>query len=166
MTINDTTVFKSYVDQRQIEEDMVPDLELSHERSLESSEDEGGGGAVEKRVRFRYDPRLVLPSQVYLTTEQVNAFVSQIQCDSLLLRAENGWPMSLSSFAERKEVFERRGRFEDIKVSGSHHCHLDPETREETASQVYAFLEKENKGENKEHEPLDKGEDLRKKVIA
>ena len=57
------------------------------------------------------------------------------------LHTQEGWPMSADTFNARKSVFEQKGRFSHVTVAGSHHCHLDPHTRQETADTILTFLQ-------------------------
>lgn len=49
--------------------------------------DEPEAGNVPGRVRFRHDPRLMVPSDTYFTPEQSNAMVAAIKCPVMLMNA-------------------------------------------------------------------------------
>ncbi len=94
-------------------------------------------------VRFRYDPRLVLPSHSYLTDEQVDGITEALQCPTLLITADKGWPASnQSAMQRRRDIIKQKGLLQHEVVPGSHHCHLDPLHRNNVFSKVKSFLEK------------------------
>ncbi len=86
---------------------------------------ERGTTAVDGGIRFRHDPRLKTRSRLRFTEEQVLAFLRQIPCPVLAVRARQGWP-----FPE-DEVRARLAVIPDLQVAeveGGHHVHMtDPE---------------------------------------
>eukprot|EP00816_Leptocylindrus_hargravesii_P002497 CAMPEP_0196805430 /NCGR_PEP_ID=MMETSP1362-20130617/5182_1 /TAXON_ID=163516 /ORGANISM="Leptocylindrus danicus, Strain CCMP1856" /LENGTH=331 /DNA_ID=CAMNT_0042178333 /DNA_START=23 /DNA_END=1018 /DNA_ORIENTATION=+ len=88
-------------------------------------------------VRFRHDPRLMWPSLQYNTQEQVQAFWDEISCPTLLVQAEDGWPMPASGVESLKNKFKLT---EHVKLPGSHHHHADPNTASAVIEQVRNFL--------------------------
>lgn len=103
---------------------------------------EDGGAELEsdysKPVKFRHDSRLLLPSPMYLSSRQVLGFAKDIKAPTLLIRGKKGWPPS-----NAEEMQERREAISDLtyhEVTGSHHCHLDPETARETGTKILEFL--------------------------
>jgi len=76
---------------------------------------------VPEGVRFRHDPRLKTPSRVYLTEDQVLAFLSGIECPVLAVRASEGWPIPADRVATRLDAITDVRYFE---VPGGHHVHL------------------------------------------
>jgi pimeloyl-ACP methyl ester carboxylesterase len=82
---------------------------------------ERGAEAVPGGYRFRYDPRLRLPSRVRFTEDQVCAFLASITAPVLAIRATQGWPFP-------EEVVARRAAaIADLRVetvTGGHHVHL------------------------------------------
>lgn len=114
-------------------EDLVPDL-------VEGLTDvDAAGNALP--VRFRYDHRLALPSQIYMTTDQVDAFTADIMAHSLLIEAENGWPpQSVEEFKQRLAIMVGKGILHHVKVPGSHHCHMDPSDRGLVFDHIVNFL--------------------------
>ncbi len=71
---------------------------------------------------WRTDRRLTMPSPVYLTEDHVRAYLSKIECDSLLIRSNSGilkqWPDLVG-----RESYLKTARIIDIE--GGHHCHMD-----------------------------------------
>ena len=84
-------------------DDLLPDLELPPGSAAAG---EAGAGPP---VRFRYDPRLVLPSHTYLTDDQVEAFFDAIACPTLFVQAEDGWPARDVTVIERRMAILRQG---------------------------------------------------------
>ena len=77
-----------------------------------------------------------------MSRNQVLGFTKKIMAPTLLITAENGWPPSdPDAVLERVEAMGDKLTHE--KVGGSHHCHLDSGTAEETGSKILAFLSKE-----------------------
>lgn len=101
--------------------------------SLVIAEDQGP-------IAFRYDPRLLLPSPTYLSVAQVDAFCAAITCSVLVVQAERGWPASAEDFATRKALLEAKGLLQIVRLPGSHHLHLDPETGAAVGECVARFL--------------------------
>lgn len=71
---------------------------------------------------WRTDRRLTMPSPVYLTEDHVRAYLSKIECDSLLIRSNNGILKQWPDLAGR-ESYLQTARIIDIE--GGHHCHMD-----------------------------------------
>ncbi len=93
-------------------------------------------------VRFRYDPRLMLPSHVYMTDEQVEGFVHALTCPTLLITAEDGWPpRDPATMAKRAKILQDKGLLTQEHVPGSHHCHLDPQHKTHVFERIWAFLQ-------------------------
>lgn len=70
---------------------------------------------------WSYDPRLTGPSFLRLTEEQTEAFLSSIECKTLVLRAKEGWPI------DDAVIKKRLSYFKTLKldyVDGCHHTHL------------------------------------------
>lgn len=96
----------------------------------------------EDRVRFRHDPRLLLPSYTYTTQNQAVAFLDAITAPTLLVTGENGWPIrSPNDFVARKQALEQKGILTHITTPGSHHLHLDPDTAPTVAGITLSFLD-------------------------
>lgn len=91
-------------------------------------------------ISFRYDPRLLLPSPTYLTVAQVDGFCAAITCPVLVVQAEQGWPSSAEDFASRRALLEAKGLLQVVRLPGSHHLHLDPETASAVGDCVAKFL--------------------------
>ena len=88
-------------------------------------------------VSFRHDPRLMWPSLQYTTQEQLDAYWDNIMCPTLLVEAENGWPISTSLRDAANKKLKLKAR---AMLPGSHHNHADPETAEEVIEEVRKFL--------------------------
>ncbi|GMH46548.1 hypothetical protein TrRE_jg166 [Triparma retinervis] len=104
------------------------------ERALK--EGESGG------VYFAHDKRLQWPSAQYFTEEQVRELLGGIECRTLIIKAEDGWPNPNEEFARgRMEAF-KEGLLE-VKVvkEGSHHCHMDERSRVEVGKGIIEWLE-------------------------
>eukprot|EP01033_Poteriospumella_lacustris_P008418 gene8419-6079_t len=93
-------------------------------------------------LKFRHDQRLVLPSLFYHTPEQVLSYFNHLQAQTLLISAEDGWPMPPEEIAPRKEILERKGILHHEHLPGSHHPHMDPDTAPVVASHIEQFLGK------------------------
>ena len=115
-------------------------------------------------ISFRHDPRITSPSHAYYNNNQgilnysltpsltlsltltysltqVLSFVENISAKTLLLRAETGWPYIKEDATSRKSCLEKKGLLTLETLAGSHHFHLDPDTRSAVASRVLEFLE-------------------------
>lgn len=93
-------------------------------------------------VRFRHDTRLTLPSHMYLSPRQVLGYTKSIEAPTLLITAENGWPPSdPEAMTERLEAMG--DKLTRVRVGGSHHCHLDGDTAEETSAEILDFLSRD-----------------------
>lgn len=76
-------------------------------------------------IGWRSDPRLTFTSPIYLTEEQVLAFLGHIQAPTLLIRAESGYLARRDYMARR---YEQVPKLEVEILPGGHHLHLeDPE---------------------------------------
>jgi len=129
-------------------DDLVPDLVLPEARlgpgSSSSARAQGQGqntGDIGP-IRFRYDPRLLLPSHTYLTDDQVEGFVNAISCPTLLVTAKDGWPARDQLVIERRiAILSDKGLLKHEEVEGSHHCHADPQHAPTVVAKVVGFLE-------------------------
>lgn len=86
---------------------------------------------------FRHDAMVLGSSASYLTEEQVLAVLRNIKGPLLSIVAEQGWPHSKADMDRRAEAVRGAQR---RRVRGSHHCHLDPDTADETAEAIAGFL--------------------------
>lgn len=89
-------------------------------------------------VQFRHDPRLYWPSMQYLTTEQVEAVLTDIRCPVCLLMAKDGWPIDAE--LQRKIVDHILKPKMYQTLPGSHHFHADPETATAVVDTIDQFL--------------------------
>ena len=137
--------FESAVRQRILSAKSAPgDQNISYEAARDLVEratvpvDDSGGG-----VRFAHDPRLQWPSLLYFDESQVLEILKNVDCPTLIIKAKNGWP--------HPDVEQRERRLASLKnlmlveVSGSHHCHADPDTVDMVASAIKDFYEKKAK---------------------
>lgn len=80
---------------------------------------------VDGGVGWRSDPRLTFTSPIYLTEEQVLAFLGYIRAPTLLILAESGYLVKRDYMTRR---YEQVPRLEVKTLLGGHHLHLeDPE---------------------------------------
>mmetsp|Transcript_13470 Transcript_13470/g.37236 ORF Transcript_13470/g.37236 Transcript_13470/m.37236 type:complete len:403 (+) Transcript_13470:35-1243(+) len=105
-------------------------------RGTEQVIEEGSDAVI--GFKFRHDPRLQLPSCMYMTPEQVNAIMHGINCPTALFLAKNGWPFEE---ARLKELLDLLGPATFETLPGSHHFHADPETAPLVAEKVVEFLD-------------------------
>lgn len=90
--------------------------------------------AVEGGFRWRSDPRLRITSRQYFGEDVVQAYMRNIGCPCLLIRAEDGWPASKALMDARMACVE------DLQVerlAGHHHLHMDDPSP--TARAIQAF---------------------------
>jgi pimeloyl-ACP methyl ester carboxylesterase len=73
-------------------------------------------------VSWRSDPRLIFKSPVYLTEEQVLAFLAAIRAPTLLLRGEAGYLVKRAFMAKR---FRQVPQLQIKVLPGGHHLHLE-----------------------------------------
>jgi len=71
---------------------------------------------------WRTDRRLTMPTPVYLTEDHVRAYLSKIECDSLLIQSKNGIFKNWPNFAGRESYLPTATI---IDIEGGHHCHMD-----------------------------------------
>ena len=98
--------------------------------------------------KFRHDSRLHNPSFMVNTPEQVEQIVRSVKCKTLIIKAEDGWPVAGGT----QEISEKMGMFGDgvgrlVEVKGSHHAHLDPDNFGEVEKKVLEFLTEEDNEE-------------------
>lgn len=86
-------------------------------------------------VRWRSDRRLLLPWPTSFTEPQVLAFLAAIECPTMVLRAEPGFPVDRSLLETRMQAL-RAGTL--VRVAGEHHVHMD--APDKVAPHVAAFL--------------------------
>ena len=109
--------------------------EIMVERALVRAD--GTKESLSTSVSFRHDPRLMWPSLQYTTQEQLNAFWDNIICPTMLVEAQDGWPISSSLRDAAEAKLKLRTR---TTLPGSHHNHADPETATEVIDEVKRFL--------------------------
>jgi pimeloyl-ACP methyl ester carboxylesterase len=89
-------------------------------------------------VQFRHDPRLYWPSMQYLTTEQVEAVLTDVRCPVCLLMAKDGWPIDTN--IQRKIVDHLLKPKMYQTLPGSHHFHADPDTSIAVVNSIEQFF--------------------------
>ncbi len=90
-------------------------------------------------VYFGHDRRVQAPSPIYLTEEQVLAFLRRIRAPSLLVEGIEGlFDTSKSPFKERLAAWGSKVRVD--KVPGWHHLQADPDTADAVALAINRFL--------------------------
>jgi pimeloyl-ACP methyl ester carboxylesterase len=82
---------------------------------------ERGSEEVDGGVRFTHDPRLRTRSRTRLTENQVLAFLANISCRVLALRALRGWPFPEDVVMARLAKIRK---LETAEIDGGHHVHL------------------------------------------
>jgi pimeloyl-ACP methyl ester carboxylesterase len=109
---------------------LFPDLEAAVAARLRDSDldTEGaellvarGSEEVEGGVRFTHDPRLRTRSRTRLTENQVLAFLANISCPVLAVRALQGWPFPEEVVMARLKTI---ANLETAEIEGGHHVHL------------------------------------------
>lgn len=76
---------------------------------------------VEDGYVWRSDPRLRIPSAIYLTDQQVDAFVARIECPVLLIHATDGPWKSYPALGKRAELLTNK---DIVPLAGGHHLHM------------------------------------------
>ena len=70
---------------------------------------------------WRSDPRLRIPSASYMTHEQIEAFVANIDCSTFVIYATDGpWP-NYPILGERAELLKDK---QMVGLTGGHHLHM------------------------------------------
>tara|TARA_R110002049_G_scaffold4967_8_gene34715 strand:+ start:310 stop:1188 length:879 start_codon:yes stop_codon:yes gene_type:complete len=95
-----------------------------------------GTAKVEGGYSWTTDPKLLKPSFLRFTEEQVEAIFTGISCPVKLIRGEDGY------FSAYKSLEKRFGYFQDIEqvsVPGGHHFHMDGDIKR-TAEYLNAYL--------------------------
>jgi len=91
--------------------------------------------------RFTHDKRVVSPSLMFVDEAQAMTFLSSIQCSTLVVQAENGWPLDDGIRKARVEAFNDK-LLTHVLLPGSHHLHLDEHTAGRVGEAVTEFLKK------------------------
>lgn len=109
---------------------LFPDLETAVQARVRDSDldteaarllVERGSEVVDGRVRFTHDPRLRTRSRTRLTENQVLAFLANISCPVLAVRALQGWPFPEELVMARLATIRN---LETAEIEGGHHVHL------------------------------------------
>jgi pimeloyl-ACP methyl ester carboxylesterase len=111
---------------------------LSSTSSLSSSLSSSTVTDISPKIyKFTHDKRVVSPSLLFVDEFQAISFLKAIQCPTLILQAENGWPMDQDIRKERLAAIQIKTH---ILLPGSHHFHLDEETFLKVGNAVIDFL--------------------------
>lgn len=81
-----------------------------------------GTHATPQGVAFSHDPRLQGASMMRLTQQQVDAFFARITAPTLVLRAQDGWPVT-PAFAQAR--LRAMGSPQTATIPGGHHAHME-----------------------------------------
>jgi pimeloyl-ACP methyl ester carboxylesterase len=76
---------------------------------------------VDGGYSWRHDHRLILPSRLYMTEEQVLAFLRSITAPTLLVRSSNGL---INRFKPNQRISSISG-ISVVELTGGHHLHMD-----------------------------------------
>lgn len=91
---------------------------------------------TDEGFQWRTDPRLRHPSLMMYNDDQALAFLAALEAPTLLIRAEGGLLGKRERWQQRLDAI---ARLTEVTVPGSHHCHLDGDTRP-VAEAVRKFL--------------------------
>ncbi|MGB1016627.1 MAG: alpha/beta fold hydrolase, partial [Nannocystaceae bacterium] len=94
-----------------------------------------GLDAVDGGFRWRTDPMLRMASRMRLTEAQIHAFLQQIACPTLVIRAQDGFPVPEEYWQKRLALVQNLTL---QTLPGRHHLHLD--NPEPVAEMVARFL--------------------------
>jgi pimeloyl-ACP methyl ester carboxylesterase len=89
--------------------------------------------------KFRHDARLLWPSLQYLSSDQIDYIMKEVEAPVCILSAEDGYPFE-------KDRIDRA--IQNLKpkicktLPGSHHLHADPDTADAVVDTIYDFLKK------------------------
>lgn len=87
---------------------------------------ERGAKEVEGGYIWRSDPKLLAPSMVRFTENQVQAILQGIECPSFLICGKKGYFSNAEQTSSRVSYFRNVKRYE---VEGGHHFHMDGDVR-------------------------------------
>ncbi|NJN48271.1 MAG: alpha/beta hydrolase [Candidatus Competibacteraceae bacterium] len=107
---------------------------LSHEAAVIIAA--RGTKSMGSGLGWRSDPRLTLKSPIYLTEEQVLAFLGAIQAPTFLVRGESGYLLKREFMAKR---YHQVANLTVKALPGGHHLHL--ENPEPVAHALNGFFE-------------------------
>jgi len=119
-------------------------LEASTElvtRAMEPVYDENDNNDTIRGYKFKHDNRLLWPSIQYLTQDQIQCILEQVECPVCILAAQDGYPFA-------KDRIERViSTLEPIHktLTGSHHLHADPDTAQAVVDEICHFFDGEQK---------------------
>lgn len=85
------------------------------------------------------DPRLKTASAMRLTEPLVEAFIDQLDCDTLVVEGEEGFGVMMPHLKSRIAHVKKCTH---VTLPGNHHLHLEPETCAAVGLEIVQFLEK------------------------
>ncbi len=85
---------------------------------------------------WRTDPRLLMPTVLHFTDEQVLAFLQEITCSVGIIRPDSGYPFPQELIQHQLKALKRG---EIFHLPGQHHVHLDSPT--EVANLIQSFFD-------------------------
>jgi len=97
---------------------------------------ERGVVAQEGGVSWSTDPRLLAPSMIKLSREQLHAFINQVNAPIKLLLAENGLPKLYANYLHEVNQFPQ---VDYELLPGGHHFHMEQEV-DVIAEKLNAFF--------------------------
>ncbi len=84
---------------------------------------------------WRTDRRLNRPSPIYLAEEHVSTYLSAVQCEAMLVRANAGILKQWPKLQGREPLLKNLAI---VDIDGGHHCHMD--SAERVAQVLLPFL--------------------------
>lgn len=95
-----------------------------------------GVKAVADGYTWSSDQRLLAPSAIKLTREQIGAFIARILAPIKLILAQDGIPKRFANYQREVSVFPQ---VDVVNLSGGHHLHMEQEV-EEVAQALNLFF--------------------------
>jgi pimeloyl-ACP methyl ester carboxylesterase len=89
--------------------------------------------------KFRHDTRLLWPSLQYLSSDQIDYIMKEVEAPVCILSAEDGYPFEKARIDRaiqnlKPKIYKT--------LPGSHHLHADPDTADAVVDTIYDFLKK------------------------
>lgn len=96
---------------------------------------ERGTHAINGGYQWRHDPKLRLPSAIFLTEQQVTSFLHFITADTTIILAENGFPYDQKTIEHRIRLIKHHDLY---TLPGGHSIHMEqPEQVAEIIQQAF-----------------------------
>lgn len=90
--------------------------------------------------RFSHDRRIIAPSLLFASEDQILEFLRRVKCPTLVITADKGWPFPEEVARARLAALAGSGVLTRVHLKGSHHLHLDPDSAPAVIQHVAAFL--------------------------